>query len=363
MRIATGLSRHRIDSVVAVLGPPGPISEKLEASGVRTEHLNISSPLGAMKGVMRLRHMAGESSPDVIHGWMYHGNLAALMAIGRTDARLAWNIRHAMHRDDLLKRLTRLVVRMNCFLSGRADAIVFNSTAALNQHVRRGLDRQHAITIPNGIDVHAFAPDETRRNEMRSRFGWQESDIVVCAVGRSHPAKGHEVMAEVAKRVLLESSSALFVLAGRGISWDRDPFRSYAEDRRLTSRMILLDQRDDIPDLLRASDVVLSTSHTEGFPNAVAEGMASGLPAVVTDVGDTRLLVGDTGFVRPAADIASLATALLEVVSYPSSKRHELGRMARERVAAHFSLEKIVDRYAQLYFDLKTGVRPMGLSV
>ncbi len=131
-----------------------------------------------------------------------------------------------------------------------------------------------------------------------------------------------------------------------------------ARGLRLDGNIRLLGSRADIPALLASADIGILCSHEEGFSNAILEGMAAGLPMVVTDVGGNAEAVVDqeTGFVVPAHDPAALGAAILALASN-AELRKKLGKAARRRVETHFSLEQCVERYDALYRDLIREIR------
>jgi glycosyltransferase involved in cell wall biosynthesis len=105
--------------------------------------------------------------------------------------------------------------------------------------------------------------------------------------------------------------------------------------------------------LLPAFDLFsLSSAFGEGFPNAVGEAMAAGVPCVATDVGDVRWVIGDTGQVVPPRSPALLASAWAEVLGLDAGTRRALGARARERIAREFSLDRIVAQYADTLTEL-----------
>lgn len=107
-----------------------------------------------------------------------------------------------------------------------------------------------------------------------------------------------------------------------------------------------------IPDIIAALDLVTSSSLSEGFSNVIGEAMACEVPCVVTDVGDSRQIVGDTGRVVPRQDPMAMAVAWHELFSLPAEARQALGKQARQRVEKLYSLEQVVLRYAKLYEQL-----------
>jgi glycosyltransferase involved in cell wall biosynthesis len=98
-----------------------------------------------------------------------------------------------------------------------------------------------------------------------------------------------------------------------------------------------------------------SSSFSEGFSNVIGEAMACGVPCVVTDVGDSKLIVGETGKVVPPEDPAALASACLESLVLPASQRRAIGSEARKRIEENFSAEKMVASMQAIFEDLIPG--------
>ena len=111
----------------------------------------------------------------------------------------------------------------------------------------------------------------------------------------------------------------------------------------------LLGIRKDVSHLVAAMDVAVSSSLGEGFPNVVGEAMACSIPCVVTDVGDSALIVADTGRVVPAKDPDALATAIIGLLQAPPAFREEMGELARQRVKMNYSLDSVVRKYEAVF--------------
>ncbi len=108
--------------------------------------------------------------------------------------------------------------------------------------------------------------------------------------------------------------------------------------------------REDIPDILKALDVFVLSSSDEGFSLSTVQAMATGLPVVVTRSGGPETIVDDgrSGILVPPRDPAALAGGIEEMLRSPD-RAAQMGRAARERVLRDFSLERMVERYAELY--------------
>jgi glycosyltransferase involved in cell wall biosynthesis len=119
-----------------------------------------------------------------------------------------------------------------------------------------------------------------------------------------------------------------------------------------------LGRRHDVARLFAAADFVVSSSRFgEGFSNVLAEGMACGLPAVATDVGDAKLIVGDTGVVVPPESPDALAAAIRTLAAESAPLRAERGRKARARIVENFAMPHAVQRYVGLYESLGSSPR------
>jgi glycosyltransferase involved in cell wall biosynthesis len=117
--------------------------------------------------------------------------------------------------------------------------------------------------------------------------------------------------------------------------------------------VLRLGRRHDVARLFAAADFVVSSScRGEGFSNVLAEGMACGLPAVATDVGDAQLIVGDTGLVVPPESPDALAAAIRTLAAESAAARAERGSKARARIVENFAMPRAVQRYVDLYQSL-----------
>ena len=149
--------------------------------------------------------------PDIIQGWMYHGDLAAmaahLVAHGRLRRRLCWNIRASNVED---ARYTKLI-RTCGWLSGWPDVIVANSEAGAKFHTAHGYRPRRIVVIPNGIDTDKFRPDPIARAMLRAELGLGDQ-VVAVHVARVDPMKDHATF--LSAMTSLPGISGLLVGAG-----------------------------------------------------------------------------------------------------------------------------------------------------
>ncbi len=204
--------------------------------------------------------------------------------------------------------------------------------------------------IPNGFDLDRFRPDAEARHRVRLELGIAPDAPVVGLVARFDQNKGHASFAAAAREVVRTHPEIRFVLVGTGI----DPTNPVVAD---IPGAHLLGARPDVARLVAAFDVAVSASSSEGFSNTLGEAMAAGVPCVATDVGDSALIVGDSGRIVPADDPGALAAALGELVALPPDDRAALGARARDRVATNWSLPVVARSFSELYEEVVADVR------
>ena len=140
-------------------------------------------------------------------------------------------------------------------------------------------------------------------------------------------------------------------MAGRGVdSGNKDIVQKIPGD--LVKTFHLLGERNDVERNTAALDLACSVSHGEGFSNVIGEAMACGVPRVVTDVGDSAFIVGETGAVVQPRDREGLLSAWRHLLDLGRDGRAELGKAARRRIKEHFDISEIVGRYEDLYTSL-----------
>jgi glycosyltransferase involved in cell wall biosynthesis len=269
---------------------------------------------------------------------MYHGDLVAAIAHrrnARTGRRLYWGIRCSnMNLADYSRKL-RLVIGVCARFSSYPDAILANSEAGVRAHGAAGYRPKRFIVVANGIDTSRFRPDPAARTELRNTLGIEPETAAVIHVARVDPMKDQRTFLQAMAAV----PHALGLLVGKG-----------TEQLALPSNVRALGLRADIPRLLAAADLMVSSSaYGEGFSNAIAEAMSAGVPAVATDVGDARAIVGDTGEVVEPKNPHAMAAAITRLIGEDGERRARRADAARARIIADFSLTRMVERYENLY--------------
>lgn len=338
--LTNGLEGPFRNHVVSLMGP-GHYGPLLQQAGIPLTCLHMRPGRYSLRTLWRLNAAIREHPPQILQGWMSHGNLAA--STGRKlfcpEAKLVWNIRLSLEAVALLSRSTRFMISLAARVSSGPSSIVYNSLRARAQYAAISYEDTFGLYIPNGFDTDRLQPDETMRAAVRAELGLAQNVCVIGFVGRGHPQKDLSNLFNAFAQVAAHNPRAVLIAAGRDLHGFLMP----------SERVILTGQRDDAPRLMQAFDLLCLSSRAEGFPNVIGEAMATGVPCVTTDVGDSATIVGDTGWVVPPRDSDALARVLIEALKSSPEELRARGAAARARIEAEFSIASVVAKYIALY--------------
>jgi glycosyltransferase involved in cell wall biosynthesis len=341
------------------IGESGPVAAEVRQAGIDVRPFEVTKTVKGLWRAARLVNTLASSDASLVQTWMYHSDAIGILAHLRgLLAPQVWTLRQSNLAASANRASTRALMRL-CAASSRVPAaIVAGSQAALDAHQAIGYSSRRMLVIHNGVDTTRFRPDAAQRELTRRKWGIDASTVLIGHLARFSVVKGHDTLFSAAAR--LERRGDLppwrLVCVGQGTESANTEFSRLVARHGLQSRIIRAGPMVEPEHVLPAFDISVSSSLGEGFPNAVAESMACGLPVVATSVGDTQSLVGDAGFLVPAGDDASLATSLLGLLEQGAAARAALGIAARSRVERQFRESNAVRGYVDLYRSL---VRPV----
>jgi len=351
-RLLARCDRDRFAPAVLSLLSPGQIGERIRAMGIPIMTLGMRQDRPLSPAMFRLVRAARSVRPTLIQGWMYHGNLAASLSALLSGSRLPviWNVRHSIHDLDRETTLTRGFIRLAAALSWSPRAIIYNSRLSADQHERIGFAAARTVVIPNGFDCNQFRPRPEMRQRLCAEVGIDGSAVIIGMVARNHPQKDPTNLVRAAALLLARGVKVHVVIVGPGFDGGNTDLLRAVQQAAIAGRVSLLGERDDIPELVAGFDIAaLPSAWGEGFPNVLGEAMASGVPCVATDIGDSAWIVARTGLIVPPSDAEALAEALGCLATLGPEGRQQLGAAARARVIEEFEVDEIVHRYEMLY--------------
>lgn len=354
MTLARELSAHHDLTLVAAEFHPMHAAE-LSALGVEQIVLpfaRLPDPMTDLRALRGLRQLLRARRFDIAHTHMSKAALLGVLAARTLWARpLLVNTAHNLGSLALANPVARAVFRVyDWLLLGRAtDAVIVVSERVRAQVLALRLIRPDRVTaIPNGIALHRFAARSERAGTVRAAFGIGEDQVLVVCVARLVWFKGLDTLIAAFAAVAPRCPKAHLLIVGEGPL--AEDLAAQSRDLGLSQRITFAGLRNDVPDILAASDIFVLSSVSEGMPISILEAMASGLPTVATDVGGVRELVaeGETGFVVPARDAPAFA-APLERLCQDKALRKTQGAAARARAQAEFGGAAMAKRTEAVY--------------
>lgn len=340
------LDRDAYACTVASLYPGGPFRAELAAlPGVEVTDLGKRGRWDWGPALRRAWSLVTTTRPDVIVG-AFDVATHLTGVIGRLrSVPTVWMVGNAFMDFSLYDWLPGMLDRAARGMSSWPDVVVFNSEAGARHHLARGFAPRAHLVVPNPFDTARFAPDAAAGARVRAEWGIDATTPLVGIVARLDPIKDHPTFLEACALVAAEDPRARFVCVGDGDPAHVAPIRQRCTALGLDGCVLFAGARRDMPAVYNALDLDVLCSLGEGLPNVIGEAMASGVPCVVTDVGDCARLVGETGLVVPARSPRALADALLAALRWTPDARRARGVAARERVIAHYDARTCAARF------------------
>lgn len=339
--LVKGLRERGHDVVVALFYSDGPLEKELENDGIRIRHLDKRGRWDILPFLFRLRRIVREERPDILHAYLPDPNLMTVfLKPVFPRVRIVWGVRCSEMDFRRYDWVADLSFKLSCWLARFADAIIANSHSGRAYHVARGYPRKKSVVISNGIDTERFRPDPEARKRVRAEWGVTEDQALIGLVARLDPMKDHANFLNAAALLQQRRKDFRFVCVGRGTDARyRDSLQDLAGELQISKHIIWVDFCMDVSPLYCALDLLVSSSaYGEGFSNVIGEAMASGVPCVVTDVGDSAWLVGDLGEVVPPKNSIAMADAIQRMVE---QKLHDPTRI-RQRIVDQLSVGSLV---------------------
>lgn len=324
----------------------GVMGEKIESLGIPVYTLNMKRGLPSLKALFKAIKIC--KNVDIIQTWMYHADFLGFIVSKILGKKIIWGIHHSNLEKDKNRKKTLLIVKINAFLSKWVSSIISCSIIAKDEHIKYGYYSKKIVTIPNGFEIEKFYYIKNAKNKLIEEFPELKNKLIFSLVARYEILKDHANCLK-AMKIIKENFKKEFILllCGTDINKENKELVDLIEKNNLEREVILLDRRDDIPIVMSATDIYISSSSGEGFPNVIGEAMACETPCVVTNVGDSGYIVGDTGKIVERQNSEMLAEAIIDFIK--SAKYIENRKKVRERIIKNFEIKKIVKEYEKLY--------------
>ncbi len=350
-------ARHQECAVLSIR-PPGAGGEALRDRGIRLFSLRLAHGWQAPLAMLRLTRIVNAFAPDILHGWMHAGSLAA--SLGRTTMNrpvsLVWNFSQSLPAAP-----GRRLHRLGSALSRRPDAIVYNSRTLARQHAAAGYHIETSQLIPDGFDTARHRPRDGAREQLCASFGIDPKAVVIGHIAARHPKNDQAMLIEAVARARSIGQNLHLLMVGAGFERPNQDLHELAARVLPEGCVTFSGPRGDISEWFPGLDVLaVSTAWGDGIPQPIGEALASGVPVVATDLGDSVEIVGPCGRIVPPQDPVGFGEALLAMAAMGADQRRQLGEAGRQRMIERFSLDTALDRYREMHQRLHGDSRYLG---
>ncbi len=357
-KILSRIDREKFSPIIVSLIDSGVFGDRFVALDIDVHTINMQQGIPTPWALWRLKNLLLELKPDLIQGWMYHGGLAAQVAnlLSFSPVPICWSIHHSVDSLAAEKISLATVIKLCAIVSKYTDKVVFSSQKSRSQHEKLGYYPPKSLLIHDSFDTLTYKPLATARTTLITELNLSADSIIIGLVARYHPMKDHANFLQAAALIAQDYPQAHFILVGTNVDSQNQELSALIKSLNLEQQTHLLGLRYDVPVLIAGLDIfTVSSAFGESFPNVIGEAMSCEVPCVVTDVGDSALIVGDVGKVVPAKNALALANGWREILALDLKDRKALGKQARARILQYFSLNSpnsATVNYENLYKDI-----------
>jgi len=343
LNLSRGLYNLGEDVHIVVFYRGGLYDNEVISHGIPLHFVGKNSRWDLIGFSLRFVKLIRSLNAGTIYSFMDVPNILSVafkFLIGST--RIVWGIRSSeieAFRYGPLQCFISQLEKQLCFLP---DKIIANSLSGKNYAIKRGFSFEKIEFIHNGVDTETFKFDYIGRLKIRLQWNVPDDFVLIGVVGRIDLMKDHYNFLRSASLISQRQEKVKFAIIGGGSRESFEKLKNYSVKLGISELIVWSNYRPDIVEVISALDIVVSSSaFGEGFSNAIAEAMSCKRPCVVTDVGDSALIVGALGEVARPRDAQDLADATARMMVRLSSDI-QLGEECRSRICSVFSIEKMV---------------------
>ena len=292
-----------------------------------------------------------EINPEIIHGWLYYGNLLTVFLKIFINKKIIWSI----HNTDLSKRYSRKFLRFSNLLCKYfsyfiPEKIIYCSQTSLLHHNKIGYFQKKNIIINNGINIKKFFQDPKLKIDLRNKYQIKKDEIVIGCIARYSKQKDFKTLVDAFSRFNNKVKSKL-VLVGNKCSRDNKELFKLLKKFNILNHVLLLGLRDDIVEILNLLDlVVLSSAFGEAMSLSILEAAYSGKNIIVTDVGSSFEICLDPKLIAQKKSSKSFLNALLYANAIMNTKYGDsLVKERQELIRNFYDIDKNNNKYFDLY--------------
>ena len=345
--------RNKIDITIITLIKDGYYEAKLKNIGINIYSLNLNNKIGFYNfflKILELRKFICKFNPDIIQSWMYHSNFITLFIPRNFYYKLFWNIRHSELNFQISKKKT-ILISMICGLLSKfvPKKIIYCSDKSIKFHQNKHFySKLKSVLIYNGYDDKVYYSSKNLRNKFRLKNKVKNKDIILGFAGRFSKQKNIPTLLKSFSKIIKYYDRLYLYMVGEGIDYSNEQLTNLILDLKIEKKVFLLNKRKSLIEFYNGIDLLALTSHSESFPNVIAESMLCSTPVLSTNTGCVQQIIKEYGFIVKNNNTKLITKKLkktIDVIKNKKKKWNFLKFNSRIWIQNNFSVKKMADIY------------------
>lgn len=348
-------AKSNFNHLVVSLTDMGKYGKMINDKGVPVHSLGFNKYSFNFFKILKLIKIMNSYHPIIIKSWMYHANFITIfLKILFPSLKIIWGIRNSTYRFKDSK--SRFIISKICsyFSYFIPNSIVSCSNIARLEHIKFGYSKKNFDVIYNGVDLNLFKNKNTSKSKKARYFQYKninEKSFNFGVIARYDKQKGYNVLLN--SLFNLKKNGYLFkcIFVGKNVDNNNIYLKSLIKKLGLNNNVILMGQKKDTVEVYNLLDfLILPSINGEGFPNVLIEAMACHVPCIATDVGESKFIIDDTGWIAKPNDIKSLTSTIEKAIfEYDNNFWQTRKKNCRNRVEKYFSLNLLCNNFQNIW--------------
>ena len=345
--------KKNINITILTLIDNGFYEPELKKMGIDIFSLNINKQIklfNFIKYIIKARKFIKKQNPDIIQSWMYHSNFITLFIPKIFYNKLYWNIRHSELNTKISKKMTIfLSIICGMFSNFIPKKIIYCSEKSINFHQNQHFySKNKAALIYNGYSDKTYFPSKYLHTKFRKNNKIKKTDIIIGYAGRYAKQKNILSMIYAFSKITKNCNNIFLYMVGRDIGPQNNELTKYVNNLKVNNKVFFLKEQKNLLEFYNGIDFLLLTSHSESFPNVIAESMLCSTPVLSSNAGCAKKIINGCGFVMNDNDYQSIFINLKKVIKFLKNKKKEwklLKKNSRLQIRRNYSIPNMSNIY------------------
>ncbi len=350
--------KNNINITIITLIDNGFYEPLLKKIGVKIYSLKINQKykfFDVVKKFKFFRELIRTINPNIVQSWMYHSNFFSLFIPNKTKTKIYWNIRHS-ELDFKISKKSTIFVSLLCglFSSIVPNKVIYCSEKSIKFHEKKHFYvKNKTALINNGYSDKLFFNSNLLRRNFRAKYKIKKTDIVLGYAGRYAKQKNIYSLLRAFALVKKKYSNINLFMVGKNMNEKNKELNSIVEENKISNKIFFLDEQKNLVQFYNGIDLLLLVSHSESFPNVVAESMLCSTPVLSSDAGCARQIIGKFGFIIKKNDYLSIAENLKKTILVLKNRKklNHLKAESRKKIQLNYSIEKMSNEYFESWIN------------